>query len=384
LLSSCNEGETIPFSIFVPEDLTPSHRGQNWQLRWFFEVRIERGLRRPLRLRVPVRITRMVESEALQPQLLHPTPAPPPVGSERLTALSRRVGESCGFAVADAGLRASLGRCDLFVTRGLRDRQATLTGVIQYPALNLRLRLQAARPLGQPATLTPMVGKRPYWLAARDQYQAERFLASLQSYLGGFDEICMDDHRLRVRRRGARLIERALRLFCEQLLALARAFEAARRALRPPRPFLQLRPCWEYLRRELCGELDVGSMAIEGTLQQRAVRITTIWSKSGSPCSTRLSTACQLPLASEHCFVANREGQRPLDRLALQKARRLPEAMRPLVRELCDGARVLRISPTELSVDVAAPLSDSLWTLERLRLLVRLSIGLRPCRGPYR
>lgn len=377
-LKQLSEGETIPFYLSVPVDLTPSHSGHHWQLRWFFEVRVQRQWKRDLCLRVPIRVTEAASSVGMAPH------GAPSVGSERLIALLKKVGTECGYSAADTRLCASVGGCEIVVTRGTSDPHSMLVGMIRYPSLNLVLRLHSGKPSAEPARLLLPAARRGLWLSARDRLQARSLLAPLGQTLASFDDVSMDDHRLRVARRGLRLEERTLRLFCEQLLHLARTFDEARLGLRPPRLFEPLQPEWQYLANQLCGQLDLGLMCIDGTLQDRRVQVCTVWSARGKPVATRILAGSVLPIDRQHCFSARADGDRSLYQTVARKVRRLPEGVRALVLELCEGARRMQIAPSHLAVEVGAPLSDSTWALERMRMLVSLAVGLRPCCGPYR
>lgn len=354
-------GESVPFAMSIPADVTPSFRTGRAALGWAVELQADRAFARDLTLRIPVTV-------ALGSDEPEPLTEAPMVGNERIAALWQRMAQHTGTTFDGGALRDRIGEVELTVRPGAEGIEARLT----FPTLGIDLeggeREGLRRVTGRGKV--PALGERwnrLFYASAREPAQAQVFLARALGRLVAVRFHAADDEGLTLaidapHDDGSEL-ERMVRLARRVAERIPDAAEAM------PMPGGLDRDGWERAAEALEARLSPGPPRLRAT--DGAWTIDTRWPEEGEP-FTRLSAGARTPID---------------ERFHTGSTEELPEALsrdaRPLAEWLAREGR-LHIAADEVALELPG-LTEEPATLEpaidRIGRLLRL---LRVDDGPYR
>lgn len=363
-ISKLEEGQTLPFRVTLPDDLTPSFSSALCTLTWCFEATLRIDDEPALVARIPVSVlpphsTRTPAEEA-EPLL---------VGGERLTKIWADVAEELQMHL-DAGettLRVTVDRVDLVVRRENRGSVGRrLVAELRFPSLGVAAAFDEST-------------WRHAKITSREPGQIEGFVAGIAPTLVGLHITACDDERLVVVRDEPGNDYAPLVEFCSDAIALAGALTPAASAITPPRCMASALDGWQSVTQRLRGELREGDMSITGRLDGAEAYIATQWQPDGAPLRTRFEYRPQSMIPESRTFACSR------DRFVEDGADDFDMKVRARIDQLLQHAERLVVKPDRIVLmDERAPMTDAEQLLERLEELSRLAAALRGKSGPYR
>ncbi len=360
-----NDGESVPFAMSVPKDVTPSFVAWGASLKWSVELHADRAFARDLALRIPVTV-------ALGSGSPEPLTEAPMVGDERVAALWQRVAQHTGATFDGGALHDRIGD----VTLRVRPKPNGIEARLAYPSLGIALEGGERDGLQRLAGSFSDRGKVPalgdhwnqhFYATAREPAQARAFLVRSLGRLVALRFHAADDQGLTLAVDASRDDGSEL----ERLVRLARrvAERIPEATLEIPIPAELDHGAWEQAALALEARLSPGPPRLEA--ESGAWTIDTRWPEEGHP-FTRLSARATTPID---------------ERLHADSILGLPDALsrdaRPLAEALAESGRLL-IGASEVALEIPG-LTPEPATLEpTVGRLTRLVRHLRVDEGPYR
>jgi hypothetical protein len=375
-VAGAGEGEQQDFTIALPERIASTYRSQLWELRWQLRIRVDIRWALDLKLDIdaPVVCHRFRDAGARR--------LPPAVGTPRLEAAWLEVAEATGLELAGSSLRAVFGDVVLHIYREHRGSDGIfVVGTLAYPYLHLDLEVGPGEGLfGRSARRGIQLGiaawDKQHQVRCRDEEQARRFFAPLLEALRRLEPVTMNDESLVTEIANNGTDPRELERFAAPLMELAQVIPRARKGLPPPASVSQHLEIWRELAERVDGEVDPGSMRIEGRFGGRELAIETTWTPDGEPAEITVGLRLRGENDPAMCCTVVPE-------LLMELPAALPAAARPLIESLAGVARRLRIDGSSVRTSTAW-LADPRHSLGLVRTLAELADTLRPPIGPYR
>ncbi len=371
--SDVKEGEAIPFAMRLPE-LQCSARSRTWEHRWWVELKLRRLLGSHLLVRTPVVV---LPKDSKRPLAAGAERIAQYIGSPRLAAIWRAVGEHEGLHFDGSGLSGSHDAVQIRVEREHRGSAGVhLSGRLTFPSLYLGL---DGGKLGSFERYLP--GQRrvtwpnaDHYFTGRELSQVETFARSAIPKDFGYAIADVNDESLSVECKDAGFDQAALAHFVYVVRALARQVPHAARAVPPPAASAgAMLKAFQDLAQRLGGELRPADLGVEGHWEDRRATVRTVWSADAKPV---------------HVSVALRPTLPPPESLyGVYSPQQLPANLRPELRSAF--AAVLQLGG-ELIVEaerfcalIPAPLTDVTVALDALSALASLELAMHR-RGAYR
>ncbi len=410
------DGEMVPVRFRLPPEaaaeipwaVRPNAHPPLSSLAWQLEVVVGIRWGQDLTLRVPFRVLPASARAGDAPSRL----APPTVGSDRLRDLWQSIGAQHGLQYDAQTLYGQLGGTTLAIRRDLTGRRGVfVVAELTYPELHLAIDVAPATKVQMMVGGGALVGDpawdRDHYVRARDEGQAAEMLRAIVPAMRGAALRRMDDRRLTLEVRDTGAQRARMEQFVAASAALARAFEATRRALPPPPVMKEAVAAWRELAGRLAGALETARMRVEGQLATMEAEVRLSFDEDGQPLSTWLSVRAPTPLDASHAIrvVGGPDA-------AAQIEARYDGETRELVKILAHGALELAVEPDRVTIGLpflfglpvdapAAAASRALPTIalteqppalpvtaalleQRLSRLAGLVTMLRGQAGPYR
>ncbi len=360
------DGETVPFAMSIPEQVTPSFEAGMVALDWAVELRAERALALDMELRIPVEVG--LHSGGPEPRVEAPM-----VGNERVAALWQRTARRMGAVFDGRTLQDRVGSVDVTVGAVGDSLEAELV----FPPLGIGLEGGERDGLRRLAGALSSHGKVPglgerwndlFYATSREPAQAQAFLPRALGHLVAVRFRGATDERLTLSIDAARDDGKEL----ERLFRLARrvAERLPEAAAGIPMPFSMEphRSSWEASAKALEAKLSSGSPRLEAI--DGAWIIETRWLDEG------VRTA-----------IAHRTTTPIDDRLHVDFGEPLPDVLSRDARPLADALAAvgrLRIDADAVTLEREGRVSDPMELEPFLDRLGRLVRSLRVDEGPYR
>jgi hypothetical protein len=293
-------GTTVPFSVRLPADITPSFVSTTHQLDWVMQVTVGSFWRKKRQLEIPLVILDAHAIDDLPPQTFVPQ-----VADARVVAMFERVAQRVGVelvtALDDSGTleRPALvqARGDVTLHVGFTNRPKVaestqrpgsfVVGRIRYPRLGLQLRVHASSFMRELVATDIEVDDKgwdsSHRVAGRDPAQIRAFLQPLVRMNQLRQVTRWDDQELVVERSAAALTEEQLAALFTELEAAAEELQSARAQVRPPSGLTIDLDAWRELARRLDGLLVVGDLSIEGRLDGLPCECWLAFDDAGAP-----------------------------------------------------------------------------------------------------
>lgn len=382
-LASVREGESIRYSMKLPDDVPFSYTSLLWRTEWHFELRLRGTFGTMLTARIP--IIMLPKGAEVAPSSKR---APLTVGSDRVANVWRHVAEANGLRFDGEAMTGTMGAATLRISSDHRGKDGLfLVARLSYAPLHLRLDggLKGGfhRLFGKGVDLATIeqLSKsfvEKHYLIGRDADQVIRVAQVLLPSLQRYRLVDISDDALTIDKRDFRQSVAELEKFTKRAARLASVVEQVRLAIPAPRLMQPGEDSWQHLAQRLGGSLERARMAATGSIDGIPVRVETSWSDEGKP----LSTLLELELSSaidrkKHLHWADGSwligGPQSLD----TSARTTTEA-------ITAEALALLAEETRVVVTMLAPVLDTKPVLAQLDRMALLASALRVGTGPYR
>lgn len=371
------EGLSVPFSMRLPNDLVPSGDAQLWSLRWWLEARAEVAWGRDVLVRAPIEMlpggTKVHKSRY----------AAPSVGSERVQQIWQGVANALGLTLHEDALQTARDGVDVRVERRTLGGEGTfLTGTLRYRDVGLGVSGGRAAGFRRIVTGGISLGEsrwdRLHHLTARDERQAQVFVARLRGWLMAYRLEALDDTHLVVMHRDAGQSAAVLQRFTHSMLELAEELPKAQAAVPAPAPYAGHTEHWTHLAKRLRGALALTDMSVRGELGGMRAVVQTRWLRAGEPVLTNVQLSPEGVFdAKYHLAIAGGE-------VLSGSLDALPRDARLFLAELGSNYDAVSVEQNSVSVDLPAPLFEITEIERALDRLARLAKMLLGAVGPYR
>lgn len=354
-ISDLVDGEPLAFAMTLPEDVTPSFTSKLCVLEWRFEI--ELGVHGKTNFVAMVPVTMLPAGSVCERVEATEVIA---VGGGRTALLWQGVAEELGmtFVPKHTALEARRGEVGIRIRRRHFAREGLcLVAELAYPSLGLRLS-EASEPA-----------------------QVAAFNAALDEVFPNATALvdALEDERLEVMRYDSGQIREPLVAFARDVLALADAVPAGRRAIPPPAAMADHVDAWQRVAASLRGQLRVADMAIFGRFEGAEVEVLTRWEPDGEPGFTTFVYRDANIVGESKRF--RWEGDASVE----GNVDGLSDATLALLKRIAAEARTIEVEMDHIVLeDARAPIADTNIIHTRLEELSRLAAALRGKSGPYR
>jgi hypothetical protein len=359
------ELQPVPFTLQLPNTLTPAFDIHGCKLQWLLQVEADVAWGVDPKLRFPIQVHAGEDTEARE------LAAPLAVGSDRLRLIWSAVAKATALEYVDGSLRGAIGKIGVEVHRSQHEGEARVLGFLEFPSLGVGLRTHRER--------RGLLAGFETGLVARDADQTATIAAALDRRLARApaELESADDGRLRFVQTGAGLELERLREFVGFLVELAPQIERLAAALPAPALMRRYLDAWRRESRHLSASLRVADLALLLERDGQALTLATTYDDEGELRSTVLELEPRVTIPSRHHLLWTGD--------AALSTRELPlaELVTP-PRWSAAGRVALQIEATRVRLFLPAPLPDPAIERPRVEALLALGRTLRGERGPYR
>ena len=255
------EGQTIPFKVRLPADVTPSFAESTFGLSWSMEIGADVVWNEDLVLRIPLQVVRGPPTGKPSSKRV------PPVGRERRALVWREVAQRAGLEcdLENETMKGRAGQVNMEI--GLEQRESGMVTVARYgwPELGLELRIAASTILEYVGFGNALVvdheGK--HRARARERAQLHSFLTpEVSAALDWFEEVQADDHGARVVQKGGAHSVQQLDGFVARSQVLLASFARSYEQIDAPSLFTGDVPAWRAFAQRHQGRFEPGRIYV--------------------------------------------------------------------------------------------------------------------------